>query len=123
MCGILLSIRAGTRTGDAYDDIWKKLCRANAARGTQEQNNVKFVSVQSRFPGPDAQDTCEMVVPTGEQSHMELHFFASELRLRGNEPIVQPHRNEECVFCWNGEVCTRSLLTSFVLLIFTFLGI
>ncbi|KIY45371.1 hypothetical protein FISHEDRAFT_23907, partial [Fistulina hepatica ATCC 64428] len=35
-----------------------------------------------------------------------LDFFASELRLRGNQPIVQPHESPEHrdVLCWNGEV-------------------
>jgi hypothetical protein len=33
-----------------------------------------------------------------------LDFFASELRLRGNEEVVQPHEHAGDIFCWNGEV-------------------
>jgi hypothetical protein len=33
-----------------------------------------------------------------------LDFFASELRLRGDNPVVQPHVHNGDIFCWNGEV-------------------
>ncbi|KAF8140062.1 asparagine synthase-domain-containing protein [Boletus edulis] len=33
-----------------------------------------------------------------------LEFYASELRLRGNIPIVQPHTESGDVLCWNGEI-------------------
>lgn len=67
--------------------------------------------------GPDAQNTHSVILasingPTsdnGNTRELKLEFFASELRLRGDEPVVQPHRNERGdVFCWNGEVCGLS---------------
>lgn len=37
--------------------------------------------------------------------HAKLTFCASELRLRGDVFIKQPHTNEEGnILCWNGEV-------------------
>ena len=53
--------------------------------------------------GPDAQDS--YIVHIG---NVELSFFSSELRLRGNHPVSQPHQNSEgYVLCWNGEVSNR----------------
>ena len=50
--------------------------------------------------GPDAQDTIECDL---EQLH--LAFCASELRLRGDETITQPHTDAQGnILCWNGEV-------------------
>jgi len=37
-------------------------------------------------------------------SRLAVEFFASELRLRGDRPIVQPHVGNGNVLCWNGEV-------------------
>jgi hypothetical protein len=42
--------------------------------------------------------------PTRDGSGLVLDFFVSELRLRGDAPIVQPHEKDGNVFCWNGEV-------------------
>lgn len=48
--------------------------------------------------------------PTRSSSESEtsrghiLEFYASELRLRGDAPIVQPHVEGGDVLCWNGEV-------------------
>jgi hypothetical protein len=39
-----------------------------------------------------------------KQTPLILEFFASELRLRGQSSIVQPHEKEGDVLCWNGEV-------------------
>jgi hypothetical protein len=40
----------------------------------------------------------------GKQTPLVLEFFASELRLRGQALIVQPHVMDGDVLCWNGEV-------------------
>lgn len=58
----------------------------------------------------------------GPDGDLELDFFASELRLRGDAPVVQPHEKAGNVFCWNGEVCSLALLysNSMKLIIFTF---
>lgn len=60
--------------------------------------------------GPDAQNTHSMVLSTGvaqdARRELKLEFFASELRLRGDEPVAQPHMDDKGdVLCWNGEVC------------------
>jgi hypothetical protein len=39
-----------------------------------------------------------------------LDFFASELRLRGDAPVIQPHEKQGDVLCWNGEVSMRNLI-------------
>lgn len=50
--------------------------------------------------GPDAQDTVQM-----KHGRASLTFFGSELRLRGDQYISQPHRdNQGNILCWNGEV-------------------
>ena len=37
--------------------------------------------------------------------NIKMTFFASELRLRGDAYIAQPHRDEQGnILCWNGEV-------------------
>lgn len=54
--------------------------------------------------GPDAQDTARINV-----QNYALTFFASELRLRGDAYIQQPHRGPQGnILCWNGEVCWLS---------------
>lgn len=63
-------------------------------------------SPSDRSSGPDAQET--VVQNIGDVS---MTFFASELRLRGDAYIAQPHRDEQGnVLCWNGEVRTAFLL-------------
>jgi hypothetical protein len=39
-----------------------------------------------------------------------VELFASELRLRGDTRVVQPHAHgvDGNVLCWNGEVCVSS---------------
>lgn len=50
--------------------------------------------------GPDAQDTVRM-----SRSCLNLTFYGSELRLRGDAYVSQPHRDDEGnILCWNGEV-------------------
>ncbi|KAJ7597253.1 asparagine synthase-domain-containing protein [Mycena floridula] len=79
MCGIVFCARslASTRCQDTF----QRLCTANALRG------------------PDAQETYWT-----QAGALDLGFFASELRLRGNEPVTQPHRRDGNVLCWNGEI-------------------
>ncbi|KAL1738835.1 asparagine synthase-domain-containing protein, partial [Schizophyllum fasciatum] len=49
--------------------------------------------------GPDAQRACTMYI-----NDTKLVFYASELRLRGDNPVVQPHEGDGNVLCWNGEI-------------------
>ena len=69
------------------------------------------------LPGPDAQGTYRTLLQSASKVQtpgamgenepeptLALEFFASELRLRGSEPVVQPHQRDGDVLCWNGEV-------------------
>ncbi|KAJ7275298.1 asparagine synthase-domain-containing protein [Mycena haematopus] len=53
--------------------------------------------------GPDSQDA-RRVSLTGSDDTLVLDLFASELRLRGRHPVVQPHEQDGNIFCWNGEI-------------------
>ena len=53
--------------------------------------------------GPDVQRGHQMTL-IGQEATVYLDFFASELCLRGNAPVAQPHLHEGNVLCWNGEV-------------------
>ena len=61
--------------------------------------------------GPDVQRDHQITLKSNREATVYLDFFASELRLRGNAPVAQPHTHE-CgnVLCWNGEVSNRSLI-------------
>ncbi|KAL1682000.1 asparagine synthase-domain-containing protein [Schizophyllum commune] len=82
MCGICFVLRRNS-TGENGDlnKLYSLLEQANAARG------------------PDAQRTREV-----RADHIDLTFYSSELRLRGDAPVVQPHEGEGNILCWNGEV-------------------
>ena len=55
--------------------------------------------------GPDAQYRHQTTLNSGGGVTVHLDFFVSELRLRGNAPVVQPHvHGNGNVLCWNGEV-------------------
>ncbi|KZT06790.1 uncharacterized protein LAESUDRAFT_699630 [Laetiporus sulphureus 93-53] len=82
MCGILFSLQSGAVRDDWLADLFRQLQAANTARG------------------PDAQDTVRILV-----RKCSLTFFASELRLRGDAYIAQPHRDTSGnILCWNGEI-------------------
>ncbi|KAF7339685.1 PHB domain-containing protein [Mycena sanguinolenta] len=53
--------------------------------------------------GPDSRDT-RRVSLTGSDDTLVLDLFASELRLRGRDPVIQPHEQDGNIFCWNGEI-------------------
>ncbi|KAL1667660.1 asparagine synthase-domain-containing protein [Schizophyllum commune] len=82
MCGICFVLR-GNETGEDGDlrMLYPLLEQANAARG------------------PDAQRTRKV-----RAEHSDLTFYSSELRLRGDAPVVQPHEGEGNILCWNGEI-------------------
>ncbi|KAG1885677.1 asparagine synthase-domain-containing protein [Suillus subluteus] len=111
MCGIFCSLRVGC-CGDTdnihggpnnavYHELSERLKVANAARGVPDAQGTHHVRVQGTWSGeaqaPPPSKTCGLAA-------LDLEFFASELRLRGDEPIVQPHQQDGDVFCWNGEV-------------------
>ncbi|KAL6304254.1 asparagine synthase-domain-containing protein [Sparassis latifolia] len=89
MCGIFFSLRSAVSQDDGNEtsasnlsQLLGKLQLANAARG------------------PDAQETVHITV-----QRIALTFFASELRLRGEAAVAQPHIDPDGnVLCWNGEI-------------------
>ncbi|KAJ3883112.1 asparagine synthase-domain-containing protein [Lentinula edodes] len=80
MCGIFAQI---VHTGFQHpEELSQRLREANATRG------------------PDARKSCCI-----SRSQLNLEFFSSELRLRGNDPVVQPHKSDSgSLLCWNGEI-------------------
>ncbi|KAI9454864.1 asparagine synthase-domain-containing protein [Lactarius psammicola] len=55
--------------------------------------------------GPDVQRDHQITLKSDRETTVYLDFFASELRLRGNAPVAQPHTDESGnVLCWNGEI-------------------
>ncbi|KAI8995458.1 asparagine synthase-domain-containing protein [Trametes punicea] len=85
MCGILFSVAASEQddqTCASINELFLKLQEATAARG------------------PDVQQTLSYDV-----QQLRLTFCASELRLRGDAFVQQPHTDSAGnVLCWNGEV-------------------
>ncbi|KAJ7139868.1 asparagine synthase-domain-containing protein [Mycena epipterygia] len=86
MCGVFFCARHAKDDSSLLLDLCERLKHANAARG------------------PDSQDTRHVSVTGSDGPNLALDFFASELRLRGNKPVVQPHEQDGNIFCWNGEV-------------------
>ncbi|KAJ3855169.1 asparagine synthase-domain-containing protein [Lentinula lateritia] len=80
MCGIFAQI---VHTSFQHrEELTQRLREANATRG------------------PDARKSCCISC-----SQLNLEFFSSELRLRGNDPVVQPHKSDSgSLLCWNGEI-------------------
>lgn len=64
--------------------------------------------------GPDTQNVFRIITqgPRLGQQGLVLDCFASELQLRGNTAISQPHFVSGAILCWNGEV-TLFLLEDF----------
>lgn len=108
MCGIFCSLRSGccgnidnTHGGsdNTFCELSKRLKVANATRGPDAQgsHHVRVHGTRSgEAQAPSLSETCGPA--------LDLEFFASELRLRGDAPIVQPHQQDGDIFCWNGEV-------------------
>lgn len=70
--------------------------------------------------GPDAQRRLELDLEStnvnSSLAGVSLSFFASELLLRGDSMVVQPHHDDGHVFCWNGEVCMPPVFFSLIVL-------
>ena len=79
----------------------------------------KIYSRSGTCPGPDTQRRHQTTLK-GDRNATAVHldFFASELCLRGDVPVAQPHvSGSGDVLCFNGEVwsihlseCNRALL-------------
>ncbi|PAV22333.1 asparagine synthetase domain-containing 1 [Pyrrhoderma noxium] len=86
MCGILFCVQRQEDITPEFELLWSQLKESNSARG------------------PDAQDTYQTIIQSRNGAVLDVRLFASELRLRGDKPVVQPHKDENGVLCWNGEV-------------------
>ncbi|KAJ3759599.1 asparagine synthase-domain-containing protein [Lentinula raphanica] len=81
MCGIFAQI-THSQNFCQLENLTQRLREANATRG------------------PDARKSCCISFHS-----LSLELFSSELRLRGNTRVVQPHQNiYGDILCWNGEV-------------------
>lgn len=112
MCGILFSARPVTaEDGSVHDQFFHELHEqlqfANGRRGlwlfdfwhTSDSTHHELFS--TLYLGPDAQDTVVVL-----EGNCRLSFTASELRLRGEAYVSQPHKDDQGnLLCWNGEVC------------------
>ncbi|KAF7339870.1 Asparagine synthetase domain-containing protein 1 [Mycena venus] len=86
MCGIFFCARYAQDDSALLSDLCTRLKQCNGARG------------------PDSQDTRRASVTGSDGAAVVLDLFASELRLRGRDPVVQPHEQDGNIFCWNGEI-------------------
>ncbi|KAG2077080.1 hypothetical protein BDR04DRAFT_1089385 [Suillus decipiens] len=112
MCGIFCSLHVrcggdivnshGGPNDIFYHELSERLKVANAARGPDAQG-THHVRVQGTCSG---EAKVSSPSKTFGLASLDLEFFASELRLRGDSPIVQPHLHQQDgdIFCWNGEV-------------------
>ncbi|KAK7463808.1 hypothetical protein VKT23_007146 [Stygiomarasmius scandens] len=93
MCGIFFC--ASTLQHRVDEGLLRRLREINAQRGPDAQSSC------FRYPSPSRSRNplqCEGV------KDLRMEFFSSELRLRGNFPVVQPHQKDGNVLCWNGEI-------------------
>jgi len=115
MCGIFVSAICSKNSeggaDSAFQHICSKLRNVNALRGTFGSGSFIIHQNFEFFLGPDAQTSCWLKSSIEKQSgplysdvHLHLELHASELRLRGNSPVVQPHMKDGNILCWNGEV-------------------
>ncbi|KAF8167897.1 asparagine synthase-domain-containing protein [Crassisporium funariophilum] len=104
MCGIFVSTRvtAPNDTSGYNEETFENLClhleERNAARGPDAQNkHTVVIPLSPNFSG-SSNDVSQA------NNSLAVTFYASELRLRGESPIIQPHARNGNVLCWNGEV-------------------
>ncbi|RDB28658.1 Asparagine synthetase domain-containing protein 1 [Hypsizygus marmoreus] len=104
MCGIFFSLREADDGNDIdidFNKLSKTLQDANAARGPDSQSLFRTLIA---FAEP-SNDTSPSSLPKSDHCRpLSLEFFASELRLRGDRPVLQPHNKSGDILCWNGEI-------------------
>lgn len=119
MCGIFFSAifsrpndcELVAHDQDVFSTMSLELRKINTARGGYFWYIATEYSVHSHpyQLGPDAQKMHKMSLASsleaknGVSRILDLEFYASELRLRGQFPVVQPHIRGENILCWNGE--------------------
>jgi asparagine synthetase B (glutamine-hydrolysing) len=108
MCGIFLSacISPSEIDGPGFDSLSLLLQQVNAARGPDAQGSHTLSLRAASQPHSIAFD-CDITPSTtrDETPHsLNIAFYGSELRLRGDYPILQPHLRDGNILCWNGEI-------------------
>ncbi|KAI0321107.1 asparagine synthase-domain-containing protein [Amylostereum chailletii] len=91
MCGIVVSV--------AWD--------ASSTKEPSEFHKLKrCLQEANKFRGPDSQRIERLDIQNSSSRSFKLECFASELLLRGDRAIVQPHIHPETgdILCWNGEI-------------------
>ena len=115
MCGISFHAHLGKISGTGSGEFAEFLHRlrvANARRGSQSIFLPSFKPDSSSDPqGPDVQQHLDVLIRRSDDNPVSggdipLHFFASELQLRGTDIAKQPHHDADSqnILCWNGEV-------------------
>lgn len=89
MCGILCIAHSDSNPFPLGQSLWRNLQQANFARGPDAQNEHR-ICIQGHRESP--------------KSTISISFVASELRLRGESFITQPHLKAGNILCWNGEI-------------------
>lgn len=81
-----------------------------ATRRVVYSSNIFRSKRGSTLGGPDNQNIVRIECPSSSSTRnprqsgsLTLECYASELQLRGSMAVVQPHIQNETVFCWNGE--------------------
>ncbi|KIK04283.1 hypothetical protein K443DRAFT_93427 [Laccaria amethystina LaAM-08-1] len=103
MCGIFFSIHADNNScsDSRFLSICHALKRNNADRGPDAQGNHRIHITTST---PISQGISHQIDHNYGRVRFEVDFYASELRLRGESPIFQPHVQRGNILCWNGEI-------------------
>ncbi|KAJ8084263.1 hypothetical protein PM082_003031 [Marasmius tenuissimus] len=93
MCGIFFCARnIDSIPSNETVECLERLRNVNAARGPDTNRScIVNSSDEESQNGP---------TPSG----ISMEFFASELHLRGDLPVIQPHEKDGDILCWNGEV-------------------
>ncbi|KAG2023253.1 asparagine synthase [Coprinopsis cinerea AmutBmut pab1-1] len=107
MCGIFVSIRREARgyqpdvlDAASFAALSEDLREANSYRGPDYQQTLS-IEVPTRRIDKSDESEAESLSPPG---HVRADFYGSELRLRGNCDVQQPHQRDGNMLCWNGEV-------------------
>ena len=108
MCGILFLAHADSDRCPLSQDLWQSLCQANSSR-CQLSDHHRYTLLTRDKLGPDSQNKHRFSIhghsaAAIKQSTINFCFVASELRLRGEGFIDQPHLREGNILSWNGEV-------------------
>lgn len=112
MCGILFYTRLGktpdTESGEFFDFL-SRLRDSNSCRGwcSTRPSSIRVHDSRSDPQGPGFQQQLDVQIQRNDDKEdIPLHFFASELQLRGTDAAKQPHHDGDGqnIFCWNGEV-------------------